>query len=325
MRHITAVFLKRFSYFGYVLLTILIVLFIAACTPEPSNKNNPSLESSRSDCRIVQHEMGESCIPWKPQRVVGIGGAGFFALDLGVQPVGIWHSELAKILGMEAQVQPIENIGDPPNLEKLVVLQPDLIFGWGGQDEYAQLSQIAPTVLKNWEHVGQWKEMLMFYADLLGKTEVAEQLMADYNQRILEFQRRMGERLSQIEVSVVRVRPQVFDLELRQSFSGTIIEDAGLSRPSAQRQDVFGLFNLSKERIADADGDTIFVWTYGYKTDVAQESKAALEKLKADPLWLQLNAVQQNKIYEVPGYWIGDNMRAAHLILDDLFRYLVNH
>jgi iron complex transport system substrate-binding protein len=243
MRHVSAVFPSRFCYFNRFLLTVLTILFISACTPKLS-RNNSSLDSSRSDCRIVQHEMGESCIPWNPQRVIGIGGAGFFALDLGVQPVGIWHSELAKILDMQAQVQSIENIGDPPNLEKLVALQPDLIFGWGGQDEYAQLSQIAPTVLKNWEHVGRWKEMLMFYADLLGKTEVAEQLMADYNRRITEFQQQMGVRSSQIEVSVVRVRPEVFDLELRQSFSGTIIDDAGLSRPPAQRQDIFGLFNL---------------------------------------------------------------------------------
>ncbi|NJK28643.1 MAG: iron-siderophore ABC transporter substrate-binding protein [Acaryochloridaceae cyanobacterium CSU_3_4] len=268
--------------------------------------------------------MGESCIPWNPQRVIGIGGAGVFALDLGVEPVGIEHSELDEILNMEQQVQSIENIGDPPNLEKLVALKPDLIFGWGGRDSYSQLSQIAPTVLKNWNHIGQWKEMLMDYADLLNKTEIAQQLIADYNQRVLDFQKHMGERLSKIEVSVMRVRPEVFDLELKQSFSGTILEDTGLSRPPAQRQEVFGLFNLSKEQITDADGDVIFVWTYGHKTHVAQEAQSALEKIKADPLWLQLNAVQQNKVYEVPGYWIGSNIKAANLILDDLFKYFLD-
>jgi iron complex transport system substrate-binding protein len=315
-------FLRRIRRCGYLLLAVLI-LVMTACTSS-SSPDIVGSETSRLGCRTVMHDLGEACIPKNPQRVIGIGGAGFFALDLGVKPVGIWHSELAKILGMELQIQTIENIGDPPNLEKLAALKPDLIFGWGGQDEYAQLSQIAPTALKNWNHVGQWKEMLMFYADLLGKTEVSEQLITHYNQRLHEFQQQMRGRLSQPEVSVVRVRPEVFDLELKQSFSGTIIQDAGLGRPPAQRQDVFGVFNLSKERIADADGDAIFVWTYGYKPDVAEEAKSALEKLKTDPLWLQLNAVQQNKVYEVPGYWIGDNMRAANLVLDDLFKYLLD-
>ncbi|MBE9075817.1 iron-siderophore ABC transporter substrate-binding protein [Romeria aff. gracilis LEGE 07310] len=314
---------KMYRLLRWLLLVVFTIGVILACTPGPSPILGPS-ETSSPDCRIVQHDMGETCIPMNPQRVVGIGGAGFFALDLGVEPVGIWHSELTKILGIQQQIQAIENIGDPPNLETLVALKPDLIFGWGGQEIYNQLSQIAPTVLKDWQHIGQWKEMLMYYADLLNKTKVAEQLMATYYQRIEEFRQRLGVPPNQIEVSVMRVRPEVFDLELKQSFSGTIIEDVGLRRPSAQQQDIFGLFDLSKERLADADGDVIFVWTYGYQNTVAKAAQFALTNLQTDPLWQQLNAVKNNAVYEVPGYWIGDNVKAANLVLDDLFKHLVD-
>lgn len=312
-------FQRRISRFtGCWLLLVLTCLAVVACSPKTQTT------ISRSDCRVIQHDMGETCIPVNPQRVIGIGTAGLFALDLGVEPVGFRHNELVKTLNLENQVQAIEDIGDPPNLEKMVALKPDLIFGWSGQNNYTQLSQIAPTVLKKWENVGQWKEMLVYYAELLNKTEVAQQLIADYDQRILEFQQQLGEEVGQIEVSVVRVRrPGEFDLELKQSFSGTIIDDVGLSRPPAQDKDIFGLFNLSKERIADADGDVIFVWTYGSQDKVAQEADSALATLKTDPLWQELDAVKNNAVHVVPGYWIGSNMRAANLVLDDLFKYLV--
>ncbi|MDJ0593425.1 MAG: hypothetical protein QNJ72_26140 [Pleurocapsa sp. MO_226.B13] len=48
-----------------------------------------------------------------------------------------------------------------------------------------------------------------------------------------------------------------------------------------------------------------------------------MKQLKADPLWSKLNAVQQGKVYDVPSYWIGMGPIAANLVLDDLFKYLV--
>ena len=130
-----------------LLLTVLTCLVIVACASK-TPKNITSNETPNSDCRVVQHHMGETCIPLNPQRIVGLGNTGFFALDLGVEPVGIVHSPLVESLGLKSQVQDIEDIGNPPNLEKLVALKPDLIFGWGHQNIYSQLSQIAPTVLK---------------------------------------------------------------------------------------------------------------------------------------------------------------------------------
>ncbi|PSB23096.1 iron-siderophore ABC transporter substrate-binding protein, partial [filamentous cyanobacterium CCP2] len=41
------------------------------------------------------------------------------------------------------------------------------------------------------------------------------------------------------------------------------------------------------------------------------------------PLWSTLSAVQQGRVYEVPGYWIGDGPIAANAVIDDLFKYLV--
>ncbi|MEO0836217.1 MAG: hypothetical protein AAFY16_09560 [Cyanobacteria bacterium J06642_3] len=48
-----------------------------------------------------------------------------------------------------------------------------------------------------------------------------------------------------------------------------------------------------------------------------------LASLKADPLWSKLEAVQQEKVYEVGDYWIGNGVIAANAVLDDLHKYLV--
>ncbi|WP_416674503.1 iron-siderophore ABC transporter substrate-binding protein [Egbenema bharatensis] len=212
-------------------------------------------------------------------------------------------------------------------------LKPDLILGGDYVSaDYNILSGIAPTVLIPFEHSGQWKEVFMHYAAVLGKTAEAEQVMNDYYARLEEFQQRMGNRAAETEVSIVRVYPTHVNLYLKDSFCGTVVADAGLSRPPAQNftaaaaNTLFGnsiQYTVSREKIQDADGDVIFLWAYDSQDETAEQAQAEKARLKADPLWSTLKAVQQNRVYEVPGYWIGSGPIAANAVLDDLFKYLV--
>ena len=72
------------------------------------------------------------------------------------------------------------------------------------------------------------------------------------------------------------------------------------------------------------DGDVIFVWSFGATPEIAQANQAGLEQMKTDPLWLQLNAVQQGKVYEVGHYWNSGSPLTASLVLDDLLEYLAD-
>jgi len=51
--------------------------------------------------------------------------------------------------------------------------------------------------------------------------------------------------------------------------------------------------------------------------------ESALADLKAEPLWSKLDVVQRGRVYKVPEYWMGSGPISANLILDDLFKYLV--
>lgn len=307
---------------------LLLALSNSACTTSLTTQ-----ASDVADCRIVQHVQGETCVPKNPQRIVVLGGLEN-ALSLGVKPIG--SDELSTLeIPLQDKLNGIEDVGgnNAPSIEKILTLKPDLILA----EEYVSidyniLSRIAPTVLISFEHSGQWKEVFTRYAEVLDKTTEAEQVMNNYYARLEEFQRQMSGRAAEIEVSIVRIYPTHVNLYLKDSFCGTIIADAGLSRPPSQdltaseAQILFGnsiQYPISREKIEAADGDVIFLWTYNSQDKTAQQTQTQKEKLKAEPLWATLTAVKQEQVYEVPGYWIGNGPIAANAIIDDLFKYLI--
>ncbi|AFZ29176.1 periplasmic binding protein [Gloeocapsa sp. PCC 7428] len=321
---------RRFP-LGLFILTAFTVCFISACIHQSSNPPSSNLPIISSDCRIVEHKLGQTCVPYHPQRVVSLSDASN-TVALGIEPIaGVFSGGSESLLG--ERLTGIEQLpGVEPSLETIVALKPDLILAASyHQAIYNQLTQIAPTVLASWETGSDWKKVFFKQAEALGRLDQAQQLMADYEARLAQFKSEMRldetlsaeKRLNQIKVSVVRIYPDAIAVYFKDSFCGSILEEAGLSRPPAQDREWDGQQQLSKERIRDLDADVMFLWTYGYNPEIAQQVNTTLEKLKADPLWSQLKVVQHDKVYEVPSYWIGDSILAANAVLDDLFRYLV--
>jgi iron complex transport system substrate-binding protein len=308
------------------------IALITSCAFASSDR----LSTVSGDCYRVQHVMGETCVPNQPQRVVVLDSITFeYVTALGIKPIGATLSDQFSS-HLQQNFTDIINIGNAgePSLEKILALQPDLIIGGDYyQTIYPQSTQIAPTLLYEFEHSGQWKEIFMNLAQMLQKTEIAEQVMNDYYQRLDEFKQQMGERLEQTDVSVVRIYPDRINLYLKDSFCGTVLQDAGLPRPPDQditaseaktRFDNEIQVSISRELLHQADGDVMFVWTGENTADANLQAQKKLAELTADPLWQRLNVVQQNKIYQVPSYWIGSGPIAANAVIDDLFKYLVD-
>ena len=324
MLGLTSLFKKLYRLVSLFLLGILIVVAIASCNNNTPTKPDPALTEN---CRVIQHAMGETCVPLNPQRIVVLDSLMLeAAIALDEKPVG---SPLEYVMS-PVSTEGIEDLGDVEaiNLEKVLALKPDLILGLADLTApYSQLSQIAPTVLLDFEHSGEWKERFAFIGEVLGKSEAVDRVMSDYYQRAKEFQQKMTDS-NETEVSVVRIYPTQINLYTKAGFPGTILEDAGLSRPPSQDLDLEETksltgdtiqYTISQEVIDKADGDAVFV-VVGNWDDKIQE---VLTSLKADPLWAKLNAVEQGKVYEVGDYWIGTGIIAANAVLDDLFEYLV--
>jgi len=121
------------------------------------------------------------------------------------------------------------------------------------------------------------------------------------------------------EVGMVRQMADSLRLYGKGSFIGTILEDAGFSRPEIQQVDETKV-DISREQISQADGDLIFYSGFG------PTSQAPLDELVAGPLWQNLSAVQNGKSYEVADDWwyLGIGPIAANLVLDDLEKFLTS-
>jgi len=316
------------AWFTRVGLLLVTLGWVVACQPSPLPN-----AAVTADCTRVEHPAGTTCVPDEMQRLVTLDGVSFeYAIALGLDPIATVRSELQTSLSaLLTDAVDVGTTGEP-NLEKILDLKPDLIVGLDFyQDIYPQLTQMAPTLLVNFEHSGQWQDTFLQMGAALNRSAAAQQTMAAYEARAADFQAQMGARLEDLQVSVVRIYPDTISLYLRDSFAGTVLEDAGLSRPPSQdiaaeeAENRFGnpiQTSISRELLTQADGDVIFVWSGENTAAAAQQAATQLQAVQADPLWRQLQAVQAGRVYQVPSYWIGSGPIAANAILDDLFKYL---
>lgn len=309
---------KRLSFAVWLLIMVFV---LSACGGEASEGSG---SETTPETRTVEHAMGETEISGRPERVVVLDTAELdSALTLGVKPVGA--VEAVEGLGFlsylegTGEIEKVGTIGEP-NLERIAALEPDLILSSKHRHEniYDELSQIAPTVFA--EDVGAvWKENFELHAEALGRTEKARQIEEEYRERTEEFKRGMGDQLDETEVSVVRFLPGETRVYQKDSFIGTVLEDAGLPRPPSQAVDEFAIKNASAELIPKMDGDAVFVTVYG------AEKESPRQEITNDPLWQQLEAVQQNRVYEVSDdlWMLGIGYTAANGVVEDLTQYLV--
>lgn len=313
---------RRVAFFSLVFL--LLTSSLTACQRGPTR--SPQLDPD-IPTRTVEHALGESEIPVDPERVVLLSPA--FDLDnllsLGVKPVGtaLFANRTYQVPPyLEDQAEDIEGVGTlvQPDLEKILLLDPDLIIATEFHRRiYRRLNQIAPTVAIQ-SRPESVREKLMGVANFVNRTEEAEILLDRYQERLSDFQEAMGERLEETEVSLVRVRQDGIFLYAECSPAGIILNDAGLQRPESQEGCPLRgpRVKISLENIDQADADVIFIW------GEFEGDERAREQLKISPLWDQLEAVQNDQVYTVPeSYWFFPGAEGIDLLIDDLFKYLV--
>lgn len=299
------------------------LLLLVACSVPEAPPQAPAAGTSAAT-RLIRHAMGETNVPVHPQRVVVLDtGELDSVFALGMKPVGA--VEALPGMGLQAYfgeradgIALVGTIGEP-NLEAIVALKPDLIISskLRHEDIYAQLAQIAPTVFA--ERVGVvWKENFKLHAEALGRTEEARRVEADYQARVEQLRQQLGDP-GATSVAVVRFLEGQVRQYQRGSFIGTILDDVGVARPASQQLTDETWTEVNRELIPQLDADVMFVTHYG------PAEKTPLREFRSDPLWSQLQVVQQGRVYDVADdHWmLGLGYLAAERVLDDLEQYLV--
>lgn len=279
--------------------------------------------------RLIEHALGETCVPENPQRIIPLDLVIFdLLMEMGVPPVGVPEIVLSTYLDMHPDLEEIVNqfegeltdIGFPPNVEKVLSVEPDLIISphdFFSEILYPQLSEVAPTVL--FEPIpGDWAARLVFAGEVFGQSERVDELLAEYDARLELLKEYLPENADEITISLIRVLPGQMGMVISASAGDALIRQAGLARPEAQDYDYDVVLNemngwpeirFSMEELLLADGDYIFIF-------------GQPDELTSNPLWQSLSAVQNGRAFEVGYYWWGDSLYSAHKMLDDLFVYV---
>ncbi|UOO11718.1 MULTISPECIES: iron-siderophore ABC transporter substrate-binding protein [unclassified Synechocystis] len=269
-------------------------------------------------------------MPLEPRRVVALDGATVGnLLALGMMPAGVASNLLPEITRLIPNV-PRLGQSSQINLETLAVLQPDLIIGavWEMKGIYNKLSAIAPTVAFEMQTPADWQRPFRFDGQVLGLETQAEKVLEQYQMRVNKLRAQVSD--SPLQISLVRIRAESgqMSLYLKNCFGGAILADLGFARPPSQDQGTpdqppFAK-SISRESMTEADGDVIFLFTFGHTPQIAAAAEAQLERLDTDPLWQSLGAVQKNRVYSVGHYWgAGNSPLAADWVLDDVEQYLL--
>lgn len=308
------------------------VLALVGCSmfnqfPLSSISKHQSQTIDQPDIRIIRHAMGITHIIGTPRRIVVLTNeATDSVLALGVKPIGAVQSWAGRgyYEYIQAELTAVPTVGNElqPNLERIMLLQPDLIIGSALRQRqvYEQLSAIAPTVFS--ETIGApWKENLRLYAQALNREAEAEAVLTQWQQRIADFRAKMGDRLAQ-KVSLVRFLPNAVRLYYKGSFPGQVLADVGLDRPATQSKDNFAE-EISIEQITAMEGDILFYFTLANRNRKAGQTMGVERQWLNHPLWQTLEVVQQGKAHAVSDvvWTTGGGIQAANLLLDDLYTY----
>ncbi|MFX3648513.1 MAG: helix-turn-helix domain-containing protein [Paenibacillus sp.] len=259
----------------------------AASQPASSDTTTTvATDSEAAETRIYQHLKGETEIPVNPQRVVSFYHLGEL-IALGVKPVGtttyiLDNPHISDKTG-------ITDVGVPPDAEKILSLQPDLIvttptFAELTEGGYEALSKIAPTIVieQNNEPI---KDIEMF-GDILGKQEEAKQWNEKFTAKIAAYKAKISPYVRTDETfSILNVRPDALFVYGDGNMGGNIIyKYLGLKPAAKVESDVIHgeTWEVSTEVIPEFIGDRLFLAV----NEGAEDKLKDVQKLiDASPAW----------------------------------------
>ncbi|MEM8824626.1 MAG: ABC transporter substrate-binding protein [Pseudomonadota bacterium] len=166
--------------------------------------------------RLFTHFGGQTCIPDDPQRIVTLHdqNAMLPIMELGVAPVGstgdIVDGGHAYNRMQDHDTSDVAFVGTwrEPSFEDIAALNPDLILGMPFHANQADtFSAIAPVVLID-PFDQPLDEALMQFAELVNKTDRAEDLQAELQAKADATRDRLGPLLENTTISIIEVNEQ---------------------------------------------------------------------------------------------------------------------
>jgi iron complex transport system substrate-binding protein len=240
------------------------------------------------EMRTIKTALGDVEVPAHPQRVAASAFLGT-VLALDVQPVAS-DFLLMESPYLEGMLDGVTNVGD--SLEALVDLKPDLIITNINKEETVdKYSLIAPTVAMPYNSFESIQEEMRYFGDLLDKKDVAEQWITDFESRTSKLHDEVQAVLHEGEtVSIMQEYDgKVFLFGPKSGRGGRIMyEILGANPPATIPEHMLAesFYEFSLELLPEYTGDYLVLTT-----------ESTLEELQADPIWGNLPAIRDGKVF----------------------------
>ena len=317
---------------------------------DPASSNRPISTSSES-CRLVGHEMGETEVCGQPQKVVALTPHILDSmLALGVQPAAYAETVNRKIQTYDNPNQQIPYIGkwittkpvalgsrDAPSLERLALLQPDLILGenWSAEDKYPLLTKIAPTLLFSDNHQANkpqsWQQDIEGIAKALDREDRVAELFAAYEEQIAQARAALQPvRQTYSRVFLINSDLSTYVASMPESTTGRLLTEIGFE--IVQPEGIQGDTEISFEIVPKVETDIIIVLSsLDRQLDLFNSPDDLQDTLQKrwseNPLLNSMSVFQQGRVYFVNYQLWGSRIRGPLtdcLILEALPDLLLN-
>ena len=296
-----------------IVIWLAIAATLAACNQSAELSPKPPLTPSE-DCRVIVHDAGETTVCGQPQTVVTIGSNLLeLLLALEIQPVG--HAEYFPFpvpvfdqpaqqipyLGERLTSQP-RNVGTAhaPALEAIAQLKPDLILGdaFKNEDEYALLSQIAPTLLFTYDKPDKdWSVDLQAVAQALNLLDQAEAVISGFRERQIALRNAIAPQAAQTPnvLLLLSQRLEEIRIETRHSACGGLLEELGFEvmTPEALKESPDDSHAISLEALLQLDADLIIIQGFNSEINLNTEDPIAEQLQTLKHQW-RSNAIAQS-------------------------------
>ncbi|OMF67993.1 iron-siderophore ABC transporter substrate-binding protein [Paenibacillus sp. FSL R5-0766] len=318
---------KSRLFMGLMLALILVLTACGAATGTDSGKQSaatpaetPANAETQTDGAFpvtIKGMKGDITLNEKPKRIA-ILDVKFLdqMLAIGEKPAGSviagGNTDFPEYLGDQPNGVEVLGTRDEPNLEAIVALDPDLIIMTDFQEkQYESVSKIAPTLVLDFYE--DWRDTLATVAKITDKQDEAEKVRTAYEEKIAGLKTKLSEKLGDETVAIIRPRKEgirVHGIEHR--IGGIMYNDLGLKMPAmVQEINEDGSVEISMEKVPEIGADRYFV--------LSDELFAAeAEAMVNNPVWQSLDAVKNNRTYDVNStLWIAYyGPLAINLIVD---------
>lgn len=265
-------------------------LLLAACgkTPEETEKT----DETKSETRMFETVKGEIEIPDKPMRIVtDFYGGELLSVEanvVGVEPTAFDNPFI------QDQLKDAQEIGQPVNVEKVLALEPDLIVVMY-DDNYEQLSEIAPTVYIPYGTASSVEETVQLFADLTGNQKEADEFLSKFADKAKEGREKLAGVIDEDDTFGIYELTDKGELWIfgdHAGRGGQALYNALQLKMPHKNDNSEQTLQLSMEVLPEYAADYMFLTTYD-----PENKGEALKELKGSSIWQGLDAMKNNRIF----------------------------